>query len=291
MEYQTLRHTRPVSAPKLKLPPGAADNHAHVFGPFDRFPLLEHRRYNPPLAPAEDYLAMLDAAGFARGVLVHSSANGYDNSGTADALAAGAGRVTGVCVIQPDISDAELQKLHAQGFRAVRFTETGARAAAHAGSASLTDMEALAPRLCALGWQAHLWANCAFTVAEARRLQATGLRIVLDHMGYFDASLGVEHADFQALLSLLRDHDIWVKLSVVRVSKDRPFYANIRPFHDALVQAIPDRLIFGSDWPYISLDDAPPDVGHLVDLFDAWTPDAAIRQKVFVDNPARLFAA
>jgi 2-pyrone-4,6-dicarboxylate lactonase len=232
---------------------------------------------------------MLDAAGFARGVLVHSSANGYDNSGTADALAAAAGRLTGVCVIQPDISDAALEKLHHDGFRAVRFTETGARAAAHAGSASLKDMEALAPRMRALGWQAHLWANCAFTVAEAQRLHAAGLRVALDHMGYFDASLGVRHETFQSLLALLRDSDFWVKLSVVRVSKERPDYANIRPFHDALIEAIPDRLIFGSDWPYISLDDAPPDVGRLIDLFDAWTPDKAIRQKVFVDNPARLF--
>ena len=176
-----------------------------------------------------------------------------------------------------------------RGFRAIRGTETGARAAAHAGSASLADIETLAPRLRALGWQVHLWANCAFTVANAARLRALGMNIVLDHMGYFDVSLGVADASFRSLLSVLADERFWVKLSVVRVSKDRPYYPDVRPFHDALIAAIPDRLIFGSDWPYISLDSAPPDVGHLVDLFDAWTPDPALRHKVFVDNPRRLF--
>ena len=288
MDNPATRQTRPVTRPRQPLPRGAWDGHAHVFGPFDQFPLLPHRRYNPPFSPAEDYLAMLDSAGFARGCLVHSSANGYDNSGTAHALATAQGRVVGVAVIQPDISDDELERMHEQGFRAVRVTETGPRAASHSGSASLADLEALAPRLRALGWKAHLWANCAFTVAHAARLDALGMTVVLDHMGYFDASLGVRDSAFQSLLAMLRIQDFWVKLSVVRVSKNRPNYPEIRPFHDALVDAIPDRLVFGSDWPYISLDEAPPDVGRLVDLFDAWTADVTVRRKVFVDNPATL---
>lgn len=289
MENPLDRHTRPVSAPQNALPPGAWDTHAHVFGPFDRFPLLEHRRYNPPFAPAEDYLAMLDAAGFARGAIVHSSANGYDNAGTEHAVRLAGGRAVGVAVVQPDITDAELQRMHARGFRAIRFTETGARAAAHAGSASFADLDVLAPRMRALGWQAHLWANCATTLANADRLRRHRLPVVLDHMGYFDIVRGAGDAVFQDFLKMLADGDFWVKVSVVRVSKERPTYTNVRPFHDALVEQFPDRLIFGSDWPYISLDEAPPDVGKLIDLFDAWTPDASIRHKVFVDNPTALF--
>jgi len=288
MQNPTSRHTRPVSPPLQPLPPGAWDTHAHVFGPFDRFPLLPVRRYNPPFSPVQDHLAMLDTVGFARASLVHSSANGYDNSGTADALAVSGGRTVGVCVVQPDISDADLQRLHDQGFRAIRATETGARAAGHAGAASLTDLEALAPRMRALGWHAQLWANCSFTVANADRLAALGLPVVLDHMGYFDAALGVDDATFQALLARMRDGQFWIKLSVVRISKERPLYNNIRPFHDAVLEANPDRALFGSDWPYISLDEAPPDVGKLVDLFDAWTPDVALRKKVFVENPNAL---
>jgi predicted TIM-barrel fold metal-dependent hydrolase len=56
-----------------------------------------------------------------------------------------------------------------------------------------------------------------------------------------------------------------------------------------LLARAPDRILFGSDWPYISLDAQPPNPGGLIDLFDAWTPDEAIRQRVFVDNPAHCY--
>ena len=74
---------REVSGPKVPLPPGACDTHAHVFGPSDRFPYAEDRSYTPPDAPLEKYLGMLDTLGFARGVLVQGSAHGRDNSADA----------------------------------------------------------------------------------------------------------------------------------------------------------------------------------------------------------------
>src|SRR5437870_13534867 len=78
---------REVSRPRVPLPPDACDTHAHVFGPSDRFPYADDRSYTPPDAPLEKYLGMLDALGFARGVLVQGSAHGRDNSATLDALA------------------------------------------------------------------------------------------------------------------------------------------------------------------------------------------------------------
>jgi predicted TIM-barrel fold metal-dependent hydrolase len=260
-----------------------------VFGPFDRYPLLEPRRYNPPLAPAAHHLAMLDAAGFARGVLVHSSASGYDNSVTRDAVEQSAGRVRGVAVVQPDIDDTTLEALHRQGFRGIRFTVNGARSQLFPGSLDFNDLRHFAPRLRALGWHAQIWAKSEYLVAEARAIAAYGIPVVLDHMGYFEPDKGVGDAGFQSLLGAIADGDWWVKMTPVRLTKTDPTYATVRPFHDALVERFPDRLLFGSDWPYISLDANPPDPGQLVDLFDAWTPDAAIRQKVFVDNPGSFY--
>lgn len=281
---------RPVSAPKKPLPEGAWDSHAHVFGPFDPYPLLEPRRYNPPLAPAANHLAMLDAARFARGVLVHSSASGYDNSVTRNAVEQSAGRVLGVAVIRPDIDDRTLVAMHQQGFRAIRFTVNGARSQMFPGSLDFNDLRAFAPRLKALGWHAQIWAKCEYLVAEAQEIAGYGIPVVLDHMGYFEPEKGVGDGAFQSLLGAIADGDWWVKMTPIRLTKTDPTYASIRPFHDALVERFADRLLFGSDWPYISLDANPPDPGKLVDLFDAWTPDAAIRQKVFVDNPQALYA-
>lgn len=283
------RSQRPVSAPARPLPAGAWDTHAHVFGPFDRFPILEPRRYDPPLAPAADHRAMLDGAGFARGVLVHSSASGYDNSVTQDALVQGAGRVLGVAVVQPSIGERPLEQMHAQGFRGVRFTVNGPRSQQFTGSLDFADLRAFAPRLQALGWHAQIWARCEYLVQRARELCAYGIPVVIDHMGYFEPEKGVRDGLFRSFLDMLSDGDFWVKLTPIRLTKTDPGFETIRPFHDALVQAVPDRILFGSDWPYISMDANPPDPGRLVDLFDRWTADDAIRHKVFVANPQACY--
>ena len=284
-----LSSPRPVSAPRTPLPTGAWDSHAHVFGPFERFPLLEPRRYTPPLAPVADYLTMLDTVGFARGVLVHASASGYDNSGTMDAVTQAAGRVVGVAVVQPSIDDQALEKMHLQCFRGVRFTINGARSQQSTGSLYFDDLSDFAPRLKALGWHAQIWAKCDYLVEEARALAGYDLPVIIDHMGYFDPERGVKDGTFQSFLSMLGDGDFWVKHTPIRLTKTDPTYASIRPFHDALLARAPDRILFGSDWPYISLDAQPPNPGGLIDLFDAWTPDDAIRHKVFVDNPTRCY--
>ncbi len=99
-----------VSRPKVPPPPDACDTHAHVFGPEERFPYAEDRSYTPPDAPLEKYLGMLDAIGFARGVLVQGSAHGRDNSAMLDALSRRPDRLRGVAVADADIAPATLRE-------------------------------------------------------------------------------------------------------------------------------------------------------------------------------------
>src|SRR6476659_10515206 len=106
---------RAPSRPKIPLPAGACDTHAHVFGPAARFPYAADRSYTPPDAPLEKYLAMLDTLGFARGVLVQGSAHGHDNSAMLDALARQPDRLRGVAVADAGISREQLAKWHRLG--------------------------------------------------------------------------------------------------------------------------------------------------------------------------------
>ena len=108
-------------------------------------------------------------------------------------------------------------------------------------------------------------------------------------MGFFDSVRGVHDPAFKSFLSLLRDGPFWVKLIPCRVSKQRPDYADVRPYHEALVRAAPARMVWGSDWPYIGLDACPPDVGSMVDVFDAFTQDEGLRNQILVQNPAVLY--
>jgi predicted TIM-barrel fold metal-dependent hydrolase len=74
------------------------------------------------------------------------------------------------------------------------------------------------------------------------------------------------------------------------MSAQFPDYENVRPFHDALVSANPERLTWGSDWPHPSIAaEVMPDDGHLLDLFMEWTPNETIRRRILVETPARLF--
>lgn len=280
---------RPVSPPRKPLPKGAWDCHAHVFGPFDRFPVSDERRYEPPLAPVEDYLAMLDTVGFTNGVIVHASAKGFDMSNVADALARRPDTLVGVAVVAPDADDAEFSRLHEQGFRAIRFTENGGHSGRSFGTLYFDDLARLAPRLKEMGWHAQIWGRCDLVMNERQALDSYDLPLVFDHLGYVEAAKGVDDHVFQSFLAWVSTGDYWVKTTPVRISHTAPDYPEARPFFEALLRQVPDRLLFGSDWPYLSLDAAPPDVGHMVDLLDGWTSDDSLRQKMFVDNPNAFY--
>lgn len=272
------------------LPAGACDCHTHVLGPYARFPLSPAAAHVPPEAPLDAYLKMLDAAGFARGVLVHPGVYGEDYGAMLHALATAPQRLRGVAVATAAVADATLDQLLAAGVRALRYTEVAARggAAPAPGKAVFSDFTATRERLRERGMHAEFWADCGHFVRHARALAGHGVELVLDHSGLFDVSLGTKHADFQDLLALLREGQVWVKLSMHRNSRARPDYAELRPFHDALLRANPARLVWGSDWPYLGV--SPPFAGgELRDLLLAWTDDAALRQRILVDNPAALY--
>jgi 2-pyrone-4,6-dicarboxylate lactonase len=282
---------RPVSPPAKPLPRLACDTHAHVFGPYERFPLAAERRYTPPPAPVGEYLAMLERVGFTRGVVVHASANGFDCGGTLHALDRGAGRLRGIVVAPMSTSDTELASMQSLGVRGVRFTETAMTVPGqvNVGTLTLEDLSEWAPRLQELGWHAQIWANCGRFAAAMPALLRLNIPLVVDHMGYFDAKRGVGDSDFQSLLRGMESGRVWVKLTAIRNSTAAPLYPEIRPFHEALLQAAPDRLLWGSDWPYIGYNENPPNVGALIDLLDSWTPDEVLRHKVMVANPAALY--
>ena len=225
---------------------------------------------------------------------MHASANGFDNRGVLDAVTAHPDRVVALAVLPEDVSDSELVAARAAGVRGIRFTETGETIGAPkpSGTLGLDALERMAPRLRAAGLHAQLWARCRHVVAARQMLQRCGIPLVFDHMGYFDVGLGVDDTSFRSFLAWARDNDAWVKLTPTRVTQRRwNDAADVRPFHDALLEAVPSRMLWGSDWPYIAMDKDLPDMGAQIDLFDAWTPDAGLRQQVFVTNPQRLYGA
>jgi 2-pyrone-4,6-dicarboxylate lactonase len=277
--------------PLVKTPPGAWDTHAHVFGPSDRFPYGPDRSYTPPDAPLPKYLHMLDTLGFTFGGLVQGSAHGRDNSAMLDALARHPKRLRGVAVADETVPVAELRRWNDLGIRALRFNHFFRGGQLHyRGGVTLENAKKLAPVMKDLGWHMQLWIDVKDLPDTIPALREIGLPVVIDHMGRTDARAGTGTPGFRSLVRLVGEGGCWVKMSGAhRLSTRAPDYPDARPFHEALVRANPDQLIWGTDWPHPRIEGDMPNAGHLLDLFNEWTPNAAVRQRILVDNPARLY--
>jgi 2-pyrone-4,6-dicarboxylate lactonase len=274
------------SKPKLKLPPGACDAHVHVFGPGARFPYEPGRATTPGDAPKETLFALHDFLGFERCVIVHTAAHGFDNSATADALAAQGGAYRGIALVPTTISHAELKALDAAGFRGARFHYMRHLKQA----ASIDDVIAFGQRLASLGWHLQIHMEAELIAELSPTLRRSPVPVVIDHMGRVDASLGLDQPHFNALLRLLGDRNVWVKVSGAdRITRQGPPYADAVPFARKLLDVAGDRTVWGLDWPHPNHQGPIPDDGQLVDLIGEIAPGETARQMLLVENPQRLY--
>lgn len=271
--------------PDYPAPAGACDCHAHVFGPPDLFPYVEQRSFTPPDALVETYLRMLDTIGIERAVLVQGSVHGTDNRAVAKAVSSAPGRLRGVTVIGPDTPESEIRALHAQGFRGTRLSTVVK------GTPGFEHLETIAGKVRALGWHIVVHVNRADELtALAPRLIATGCPLLIDHIARVRRDEGVASGGFQTLLQLLSRGNTWVKVSGQhRMSAQGYPWPDIRPLVRGVVDARPDRVLWGSDWPHPNQYDDMQNDGDLLDAFAQWVPEEHLRRQILVENPAALY--
>jgi len=261
------------------------DCHAHVFGPYDRFPLAPDRSYTPPEATLEAYLAMLEHLGLSRGVLVHPSAYGEDYSLLRNVLVRQP-NLRGVIVTR-DTPATALAQLRDEGVRAARFSHRSGAGTNFAGSATFEDLVRMTKSLADARMHAELWTDCKVLPAIASELRRFPFPVVVDHMGGFDYESGVDDDGFRVLLSLLESGHVWVKLCAYRNTLKAPSMELARPFYDKMLAANPSQLVWGSDWPHLNVTPAP-DTAQLLRTFKEWTPEP-LASRILLDNPARLY--
>lgn len=271
----------------LRLPPGSCNAHCHVFGPRDRFPYAADGTFVPAAdAPKEALVALNERLGLQRCVVVQSSCHGFDNRAAEDAVAYRPHGYRGVALLPPSVSDVELRRLDAAGFRGVRFNYMG-----HLGQQTpIDEVLALAARLEPLGWHLQIHGDPSLLTDMAAALKRSPVPVVIDHIGRVDASQGLQQYDFLALLALMRDERFWVKVSGMdRITRLGPPYVDAQPFARTLIAEFGDRVVWGNDWPHPNHAGPVPDEQQLVDLIAAIAPSEAQRQRLMVDNPQRLY--
>ena len=272
------------SHPGLRLPAGACDSHVHVFGPAARFAFAATRNFTPVDASRETLFALHEHLGISRCVIVQSAVHGFDNAVVEDAIAAGGGRYLGVALTPHDVSDTELLRLKAAGFRGVRFNFMK-----HLGQgATAQQVVNLTQRLAPLGLHLQVHFDSSLIYDLAPILKTSAVPVVIDHMARVDALLGADHADFRALCELMLDTRFHVKVSGADRIDRQPPYAQGSALARQLVESFPDRCFWGTDWPHPNHTHVPDD-GALVDLLGSIAPTPELLGKLLVDNPQRFY--
>ncbi|WP_186091457.1 amidohydrolase family protein [Burkholderia gladioli] len=272
--------------PVLRLPANSCDAHCHVFGPFARYPLPDDRSFDPSAAPETALRRLHERLGFSRAVIVQSQGHGFDHRAMLDALRAGAGHYKGVALVRPGDPDALLAEYAANGVCGARFNFL-----AHLGGRpDLEAVRTVAARTRPLGWHLAIHVSGRDIVEFSPFIRSLDMPVVIDHMARVDIDEGTDSPSVRALCALLDTGNVWIKLSGAdRMSKTGA------PFEDTLAVArrfadlVPERVLWGSDWPHVNLDHPMPDDGDLVDLIARIVPDEARRTRMLVDNPAHFF--
>ena len=275
------------SVPRFTPPPGAVDAHCHVFGPMAEFPFSPKAKYLPEDAGPDMLFALRDRLGFSRNVIVQASCHGTDNSATLNAIAKSDGKARGVAVVDPAISDSELEKLHHGGMRGVRFNFLKRLV----DDAPKDKFLEVARRVQPLGWHVVVYFEADILGEMRAFLDAIPTLIVIDHMGRPDVSQGPSGRDMLAFRSLLDNReDIWTKVTCPdRLDPQGYPWDDFACAVAPLVEDYPDRVLWGTDWPHPNMEKAVPDDGALVNMIPSIAPTAELQRKLLVDNPLALY--
>ena len=276
--------------PSRALPPLACDSHMHIFDA--RFAPSPHWPRTPPHAPVAAYRQLQQRLGTARTVVVTPSTYGTDNACTLDALDQLGDAARGVAVVDAAVDGTELSRLAARRVRGLRVNFVSPQSWGTTTPEMLATLAGKVARHADCGgWHIQVFAHPEQIVALEPMLQALPVPLVIDHLGRIDPAEGLSAPAWATLQRLLGGGNTWVKLSgaYMRSSVQGPSYADTLPLGCALVQAAPERLVWGSDWPHTT--EAPGTVNDtdLVNLLQAWAGTDALMDRILVNNPAQLY--
>jgi 2-pyrone-4,6-dicarboxylate lactonase len=265
--------------PKIKLPPGACDTHFHFIGPQSQFPLMpdhvfSHLEFED--TTIEDWLAMQDALGLSRGVLVQSMMYGHTYELALHGLARLPDRLRAVIVPWSHITDRELDILTKAGVVGARF----------ATRLEPVLNERMIQRVHEFGWSANY-----LGIGENRRatIFASPGRFVIEHAGHVPTAKGIDSPEFKFLLQCLDTGRCWIKINPRFSAQENFPFSDTTPIIRKLVDYAPGRLLWCTDWPHPQYFKPMPNDGDLVDIMLEWVPDEATRNRIFADNPAECY--
>jgi predicted TIM-barrel fold metal-dependent hydrolase len=298
---QSFAHAaQPATKVNFDVPADACDCHTHIFGDPQQFPFFAGRVYTPESASPQEMAQLHRALHIKRVVIVTPSVYGTDNSATLYGMKARAGDSRGVAVINEQTRDSDLDMMQKASFRGIRLNL--ATGGTNDPSVARARFQSALPRMASRGWHIQIYTNLVVIAAIKDQVAASPVPVVFDHFGGAQAALGPAQPGFSDLLDLVRTGKAYVKISgAYRASTQAPDYPDAAPLAKALIAANAERILWGTDWPHPDSDTPPGkkptditplfqiDDGRLLNQLPVWAPDGTTRNKILVDNPARLY--
>ena len=290
--------SQPSTPVNFDVPAAACDCHTHIHGDPAKFPFFAGRVYTPEPASPEEMAALHKALHIERVVIVTPSVYGTDNSATLFGIKFRGNTARGVAVIDDKTPESDLDAMGKAGIRGIRINL--ATSGVNDPGVGRARLQAAIARVKARGWHVQVYTNLPLVPAVKDLVAASPVPVVFDHFGGAKSSLGLEQPGWADLVELVKMGKAYVKISgAYRLSKLAPDYPDAVPFARALIAANADRIVWGTDWPHPNSSSGKPateltplyqiDDGHLFNQLPVWAPDAGVRKKILVDNPARLY--
>ena len=268
--------------PSFDLPADACDCHFHIFdGPSIQVP---ERSYTAPSAPLDAYRRLQSTLHLSRSVIVQPRVYGTDNRTTLETCQIDPS-MKAIVVIDEDTSDEKLSAYSAMGAVGCRVNML------FASNARINGLEKICRRIADHGWHLQLLADISTLHEIMPSFAGFPVPVVFDHFGHLAASKGVNDPGFTTMLRLLGNGMAWVKLSgAYRLgASDEAHGDAVAKMAAALIAANPDHLVWGSDWPHPAVSGPVPNDGDIMNDLARWVPDAALRARILVKNPSRLY--
>jgi 2-pyrone-4,6-dicarboxylate lactonase len=283
-----VRETRaPVPLPPAK----SCDCQFHIYGDPQTYPPKQNAYYQPPNATFDDIRGVLATLGFERGVIVHPMPYDTDHRLLIDTLSGldpatrKNFRATGI--IKDNVTDAQLERLDELGVCAARFN-IGKR---YEETNSRDSVVRSIARAREIGWHARLHVGADDIEADPAFLESIrDITVVVDHMAHLHFERGLDQPACRWLVHMLEHEGWWMLLSNGnRDSKMEGGYDDAVPFGKLFIEAAPDRMIWGTDWPHVNWRKRMMNDAETVELLYRYVDnDKGLLQKILVDNPARL---
>ena len=271
------------------LPPkNSCDSQFHVFAAADKYPIRPGAVYHTPEATITAALKMHKALGIERGVIVQSTAYGTDYRILVDSIAAAGPNYRGIAVIDDSVTDADLRRMHDGGVRGARFNFLKVLNIVPTPEAFKRSVA----RCEALGWFIKIHGSAEDLLDIAPMLRTLKINAVIDHLAYPNFDLPVDQPHIRVVQELLKQGNWWLMLSNGdRWSKTGYPWDDAVKYARAFIDTAPDRMIWGSDWPHplVTEDMEMKNDGDVLELLYRYASSEAIKHKILVDNPAKLF--